>query len=147
MKIRVKTSGYGGKTLNKKILVKTDDPENQKFNLIIRGKVASIVRISPKTVSLKGIPGEVLETVVSIEPRDKYRFSILEINQRVGEKIKAELVAPKKGESVWQVRVVARSEIAEDLYDVITLKTDSQYKSKITIRVYATYLENENSKS
>lgn len=127
--------------------MKTDDPENQKFNLVIRGKVESIVRITPKTVSLAGMPGEVLEAVVKIEPRERYEISILGIDQRFGEKIKAELVAPKEGESVWQVKVVARSEIAEELYDVITLKTDSQYKSKINIRVYATYHEKEKTKS
>jgi hypothetical protein len=48
---------------------------------------------------------------------------------------------------VWQVKITSTSQKAEDLYDIITLKTDSKYKPKLTIRVYAIYLAAEKTKS
>lgn len=116
-----------------------------------------MVEITPRTVSLSGAPGDVLEAVVTITPMDKYKFSILGLDQKFNTQIKATLVTPdmvtpdmvKPGKEnlAWQVKITSTSEKADDLYDIITLKTDSKYKPKLTIRVYAIYLEDEKSKS
>jgi hypothetical protein len=141
IKIGIKTSGYGGKTLKKKILVKTDDPNNRKFHLVVTGKVEKVVDITPRTVSLSGAPGEVLEARVTITPTEKYRFSILGLEQKYNTQIKAQLVKPAQGDLAWQVKITSTSQKADDLYDVITLKTDSKYKPTLKIRVYAIYLK------
>ncbi len=115
-----------------------------------------MVAITPRTVSLSGAPGDVLETVVTIIPMEKYKFSILGLDQKFNTQIKATLVTPdmvtpdmvKSGKEnlVWQVKITSTSQKADDFYDIITLKTDSKYKPKLTIRVYAIYLA-EKSKS
>ncbi len=114
---------------------------------MVTGKVESVVEITPQTVSLSGVPGEVLETVVTISPRDKYKFSILGLEQKFNTQIKAKLVKPGQGNPEWQVKITTTSEKADDLYDIITLKTDSKYKPTLKIRVYAIYLEDEKTNS
>jgi len=131
-------------------LVKTDDPANKKFHLTVTGMVDAVVEISPRTVSLSGAPGDVLEAMVTITPMDKYKFSILGLDQKFNTQIKATLVTPDmvnqdmvkpgKKNSAWQVKITSTSQKADDFYDIITLKTDSKYKPKLTIRVYAIYL-------
>jgi len=133
--------------LKKKILVKTDDPVNKQLYLTVTGKVETVVDITPKTVSLRGVPGDVLQTMVTITPVEKYDFSILELNQKFNTDIKAQLIKPEKDNSSWQVKISSTSQIADDFYDVITLKTDSKYKPTLKIRVYAIYLKKDNKKS
>ncbi len=114
-----------------------------------------MVEITPRTVSLSGAPGDVLEAMVTITPLDKYKFSILGLDQKFNTQIKATLVKPDmvrpdivnqdmdnpgKKKSAWQVKITSTSSKADDFYDIITLKTDSKYKPKIIIRVYAIYL-------
>jgi len=133
--------------LKKKILVKTDDPGNKQFYLTVTGKVETVVDITPRTVSLRGVSGDVLEAIVTITPADKYGFSILELKQKFNTDIKAQLIKPEKEKSSWQVKISSTSQKADDFYEVITLKTDSKYKPTLTIRVYAIYLKKDNKKS
>ena len=131
----------------KKIKVKSDDPENRQFDLVITGKVDHIVKIVPSTVSLSGTPGQELKAIVTITPAEKYGFSILELSQKIDTQIQAELIRPKPGSKDWQVQIKASSDKADDLYDIITLKTDSPYKPKLKIRVYAIYMDDSGKKS
>ncbi len=133
--------------MTKTIKVKTNDPGNRQFNLVITGRVDHIVKIVPSTVSLSGAPGQELKTVVTITPEEKYGFSILELSQKINTQIQAELVRPKPGSRDWQIKIKASSDKADDLYDIITLKTDSQYKPKLKIRVYAIYMDDSGKKS
>jgi hypothetical protein len=139
-------------------LVKTDDPDNKKLHLTVTGTVEAVVDITPGTVSMSGAPGEALEAMVPITPLGKYKFSILEMDQKFNTQIKATLIPPpdmvnpekmKPGQKnpVWQVKITSTSQKADDLYDIITLRTDSKYKPKLTIRVYAIYLADEKNKS
>jgi hypothetical protein len=133
--------------MNKRILVKTDDPEKKKFYLTITGQVSAIVDIKPGVVSLSGAPGETLEAVVTITPSKEHDLKILEISQKFNANIKAELVAPENGQRQWKVKVRAFSDKADDFYDILTLKTDNPLKPKLKIRVYAIYFEKGNNKS
>ena len=127
--------------MNKRIMVKTDDPSNAQFYLTITGRVNRVAEVSPSVVSLSGVPGEALEATVTITPAENYEFKILEMSQKFNDQIKAELLAPKPGEKAWQIRVKTYSDKADDLYDIITLKTDSPYKPQLKVRVYAIYFD------
>lgn len=125
--------------MKKTILVKTDDPEKKKFNLIVTGPVEKVVDINPRSVYLNGNPGDTLEAVVNITPSEKYQFSILGMEQKIRTGIKARLIEPKGDKKSWQIKIKSTSDTAGNLYDVLTLKTDSQYKPRLTIRVYAVF--------
>lgn len=109
--------------------------------------MGKIVDISPATVNMTGAPGQVLETVVTISPKKEYAFSILGLEQRFNNKISAELISPANSTSPWQVKVRSKSDKVDDLYEVITLKTDSKLKPRLKIRVFATYMAAAGSKS
>ncbi len=133
--------------MKKTILVKTDDPGKKKFNLVVTGLVEKVVEINPVSVYLDGTPGETLESIVTITPSEKYKFSILGMEQKINTRIKAQLMEPKGDEKFWQIKIKSTSDKADDLYDVLTLKTDSQYRPILTIRVYAIFLKKQESKS
>ena len=127
--------------MKKVIAVKTDDPEKKQFNLVVTGHVEKIVDILPETVYLKGYPGDTLEAVVNITPFEKYPFSILGMETRGNASIKTSLIESMDNKKSWQVKIKSTSDKVQNLYDVLTLKTDSQYKPTLTIRVYAIFLE------
>ena len=129
--------------MKKTTIVKTDDPANKKFKLIVTGQVEKVVDITPATVYLDGNPGDTLEAVVSITPSEKYKFSILGMEQKNNTKIKASLIEPKGDEKSWQIKISSTSDKAGDLNDVLTLKTDSKYKPILKIKVYAIFLEKQ----
>ncbi len=127
--------------MKKNIQVKTDDPENKQFNLVVKGPVEKVVDITPASVYLKGNPGKVLEAVVTITPSEKYQFSILGIEPRGNAGIKSMLIAPTEKKKFWQVKIKSTSDKVQRFFDVITLKTDSPYKPKITIMVTVKFFE------
>ncbi len=126
----------------KKILVKTDDPQNKKFYLKISGKVKERVKISPRTVNLSGAPGQTLSDVVTIEPMQGDKLNILDMKLQLNKQIKAELIKPGQGQKNWQVRVSCFSDRSTNTYDLITLTTDDPNKPRLKIRVYAVFEEN-----
>ena len=133
--------------MKKVIQVKTDDPGKKKFNLVVTGPVEKIVDISPGSVFLNGNPGDTLEAVVNITPYEKYPFSILGIETRGNAGIKPVLVAPVEEKKTWKVKIKCTSDKAQNLYDVLTLKTDSPYKPKLIIRVHAIFSDKKALKS
>ena len=133
--------------MKKVIKVKTDDPAKKQFKLVVTGPVEKVVDISPETVHLSGVPGDTLEAVVNITPSEKYPFSILGMKTRGNAGIKPELVAPAENKKTWQIRIQCSSDKIQNLYDVLTLKTDSRYKPKLIIRVSAMFLKKKASKS
>ncbi len=127
--------------MKKTIVVKTDDPKNRKFNLIVKGPVEKVVDIKPASVYMDGNPGDTLESTITITPAEKYNFSILEVNQKINKGITATLIEPDKDKKSWQIKLKSTSDKADDLYEILTVKTDSKYKPTLTIRVYAIFLE------
>lgn len=134
--------------MNKRILVKTDDPANKKLFLTITGKVNSVVHIKPAVVSLSGMPGQTLESTVTITPAENYDMKILGLTQKFkNNNIKAQLLPPEQGSREWRVKIESFSDKADDFYDILTLKTDSKLKPKLRVRVYAIYLDKKGRKS
>jgi len=127
--------------MKKVTLVQTDDPEKPKFKVTVTGKVDQVVTIKPKSVYLQGNQGDTLETMIEITPSQKYQFSILGLEQKKNTDIKASLIAPEGDEKSWQIRVKAESDKAGQIYDLLTLKTDSKYRPSLAIRVYAQFAE------
>ena len=121
--------------------VQTDDPEKPKFTVTVTGKVDQVVTIKPKSVYLQGNQGDTLETMIEITPSQKYQFSILSLEQKKNTDIKASLIAPEGDKKSWQIKVKAESDKAGQIYDLLTLKTDSKYRPSLAIRVYAKFAE------
>ncbi len=137
------TNGYGGKTLVKKIDVRTDDPARQRIRLTVRGEVDSVVEISPEVVRLKGTVDENVTSAVTVVPSDKYDFSILSGQVKKGEDIRAEFQKDVPSEGCWRIVVKNIRKKSGRYYDEIHLETDSELKPRVKIRVFGTITENE----
>ena len=138
-----KTGGYGGKTMKKTILVKTDDPNKKKFNLMVKGEVEKVVDIQPTGVFLDGRPGDTLESVITITPSAKYMFRITEMQQNPESGVLAALVPPEKENDPWKVTVKIHSDETGRFFDRLILKTDSPYEPTLKIVVSALFIPGE----
>jgi len=127
--------------MTKTILVKTDDPQKNTLNLVVTGQVEYLAEISPQAVYLNGKAGETLEAVVSITPSEKYAFTILGLEKKNNSRIEVKLIHPEKGSKSWQIKIKCRSEKVEDLYDNLIIKTDSEYRPTLEIKVSVMFLE------
>ena len=127
--------------MTKTIMVKTDDPYHNTLNLVGTGLVERIAEIDPQAVYLTGKAGDTLESVVSITPSEKYAFNIIGFEKRNSTGIEAALIRPEKENKTWQIRIKCRSDKAQDLYDELILKTDSNYVPNFRIRVSAMFLD------
>ncbi len=133
--------------MKKTTLVKTDDPEKRKFNIVVTGPVEKVANINKSTVNLTGTPGDTLETVVTITPSEKYKFSITGMKQRIDSKVVAKLVAPKDGDKSWKINIKSTSDKIGPLNDILTLQTDSEYMPTLIVRVFTSFLKKENPQS
>ena len=133
--------------MKKATLIRTDDPEKSRFKVTVTGKVDRVVTIKPRSVYLQGNQGDTLETMIEITPSPKYQFSILGLEQKTNTNIKASLIAPEGEEKSWRIKIKAESDKAGQIYDLLTLKTDSKYRPSLAIRVYAKFIEKKESDS
>ena len=131
--------------MNKTIVVRTSDPNKKQLKLFVKGPVERIATVKPASVYLYGVPGKKVESVVTITPAPKYPFSILDMKNLKGSGIESELVKPEKKGDPWQVRVSATAPKVSNLFDSITLTTDSKFKPVIRIRVSVMFVEEKKS--
>lgn len=122
--------------MKKTTVVKTDDPEKGRFTLTVKGPVERVVTITPRSLYVKGTAGDTLEGVVRITPSEKHPFTITGLKQKGHFDVKAVLTAPKEDEKSWQVEMTATSGTPVQMYDLITLETDSSYLPTIPVRAY-----------
>jgi hypothetical protein len=117
--------------------VYTNDQSRPRQDLIISGPVEKFVTIRPKHVSLRGYAGDSIKSKVSIIPEKKYPFKILDARAQKGKDISIVLAEVKKsGNQAWELSVENLKKEKGRFYDTIILKTDSQVKPELKVRVY-----------
>ncbi|MBL7181106.1 MAG: hypothetical protein ISS65_13010 [Desulfobacterales bacterium] len=142
IKIKVATSGYGGRNVNKNITVTTNDQKNRQLKLTIGGHVENFVTITPNRVNLMGYAGQPLKAVVKIVPEQKYPFKITGTEAAGQQNISYILEQAEPGKDTGYILTVENSKKEKGrYYEVISLKTDSQIKPLIKIGVYGTIIE------
>ena len=140
--MKLATSGYNGKDIKKTAIIHSNDPENPKFTLTISGHVEKFVDLNPKYVRLTGYAGTRISVPVNIVPTAKYPFKIIDVASRSGTFITYTLTERKPDEGNGYTLLIENLKTDKGRYmDRLTLTTDSQIQSKITIRVYGNILE------
>ena len=125
----------------------TSDPMNQQINLSISGSVEAIASIKPKRVKLSGLAGVPISETVTIIPREKYPFKILETRAQRGKNIRYRLKEEKNSENtIYLLTVENMRQEKGNYYDKIELITDNRHRKKILINVYGSILEPEKRK-
>ena len=147
IKIKVNTSGYGGRQIKKNISVITDDPQQPQINLVISGKVNNFAVISPRFAHLTGPAGKPLKVDVDIAPEDQYPFKILNVTAQNGANIKYRLARKNSQGHERYVLTVENTKPDKGRYaDTILLQTDSKVKPEIEIRVYGNIFDPQQKK-
>lgn len=128
------TSGYGGHTLNKTIVVMTNDPQRPNLEFKIRGKVQQIVSIQPPNARLAGLLGQELKSEILITPAPEHSFKIIKAWTRSGENIRFELKENRISGYLLTVENLKKDE--GRYYDVIFMQTDSSMRPQLKISVF-----------
>ncbi len=138
------TSGYGGKTLKKSIVVHTNEASNPRLNFSVSGQVNKFVTIAPKSVKLTGPVGKKIQRTVTITLEEKYPFNILGTSVRDGKNIKFKLEDSIRLKPRGYLLTVENLKEEKGRYfDTISLKTDSAIQPLIHIRVYGNILDDK----
>jgi len=92
---------------------------NPKIYLTISGNVEKFVTIMPKRISLVGVEGQELQTIVKIIPEEKYPFKILDI------------LAVEKSNISYQLKEINTSDRTEYAIEIKNLKKDKGYYNEV----------------
>ncbi len=146
--IKVDTSGYGGRTITKRITVKTNDPKQPIHYLIVAGNIERFVTLVPKRVSLRGYEGKQMVSTVKIIPEEKYPFKIVGSEALFGNNIRFKIEATKTSKRTEYVLTVENLKKDKGrYYDTISLKTDSKIRPLIKVRVNGYILAKDRKKN
>ncbi|MGD9157088.1 MAG: DUF1573 domain-containing protein [Desulfobacteraceae bacterium] len=139
---RFRSKGYGGRTVNKRIHVKTNDPKHSSLDLSITGHVNKIVGITPENIILKGASGKKIESDITITPDAGHPFRILEAKPKIGKYISCNLKKVNDPGPLKYTLTVTNLRKEKGRYsDYIYIRTDSNILPRISIRVKGDILE------
>jgi hypothetical protein len=117
--------------------VYTNDKSRPRQDLVISGLVEKFVSIRPQHVSLRGYAGDTIKGKVTITLEKKYPFKILDARAQSGENINFELdEINKNGSPGYELNVENLRQKTGRYYDTIILKTDSEIRPELNVRVY-----------
>ena len=140
--IKIDTAGYGGRKLQKKAVIHTNDKKQPPLRLHIFGKVEKFATISPKRVKLTGEAGKEIKGYVRIIPEKKYPFKLVEQKEGQGKNISytIERVVAETGEE-YLLTVKNLKQTKDRYFETITIKTDTMIQPEIKIRIYGNITE------
>ena len=139
---RFRSRGYGGRKVNKRIHVKTDDPKYNSLDLSITGHVDKLFDISPQNILLKGNAGKKIESEITIIPDAGHNSQILEAKPQIGKYISCSLKKTDDSGPLKYILTVTNLRKEKGRYsDHILVKTDSDTLRRISIRVSGDILE------
>ncbi|QTA86654.1 Uncharacterized protein dnm_026780 [Desulfonema magnum] len=130
------TTGRVGK-LTKSATVHTNDKKHPRLKLTISTHVEKFANITPKRVRLNGLVGDQISSSVTIVPKKKYPFRIVEAKASRGENISIKLEEKKQEKGDEYLLAIQNMKKEKGRYfDTVLLKTDSKVKPEIKISVY-----------
>lgn len=133
--VKVSTKGYGGRTITESVSIQTNDTKQPNLKVTVRGPVEKLAEITPSRAILTGPEGKPLSVQISITPKDKFPFKIVNIRARKGNFIKYGLEEIKESGKSSYILTVENTKPDKGRYsDVIYLDTDN--KSFPPVHVY-----------
>ena len=105
------------------------------------GKVEKFADISPQFLRMVGMAGQPISSSTTITPEKKYDFKIIEAFAEKGTDIKVTLSLRPEGAPGYIVSVENLKKTIGRYYDTVVLKTDSELKPVIKIKVYGNIIK------
>lgn len=135
--VRLDTSGYGGKDLERSLNITTNEPGNPVIELMLSGKVETVYSMTPKIAKLEGRSGERINTSIMVIPEPKYPFKILAIRAESEDRIQFQLEETMwEGRSAFRLHITNKRKEPGRYLDHLSLTTDSQAVPTIRIGVF-----------
>lgn len=136
IRLRLDTSGYGGRKVVKSAEVLTSDPAAPAVTLRLSGEVQRLALIQPRVLHLRGEAGERLRGEILVQPEEAHPFRILEARAGGGT-IRVETLAEQRnGRPAFRLQVENVRTEAGSFNDTIRLKTDHPRKPELDLRVF-----------
>ncbi len=130
------SKGSGGMTVDYKIRVETNDPGKGAFDLTLTGHVDPIAIITPERAILTGNAGEEIKTELTITSDARNPFKIISAGPMTGKDISFSLKEIDGSKPIKYLLTVKNIRKEKGTYrDYITLKTDSDVRPAISIKV------------
>ncbi|MBN2419565.1 MAG: DUF1573 domain-containing protein [Deltaproteobacteria bacterium] len=121
--------------VNYKIRGDSNDPNNESFDLTIKGQVDPVLIIEPGRVNLEGSAGENLETEIYITHDKRHPLKVLSAESKKG-LISVRLEEVKGAEqNKYKVKITSLKKEKGKFSDYVSLKTDSDIYPDKQIRV------------
>lgn len=135
------STGLTGR-LMKRILVKTNDPEQERLMLTVQADVLPLATLEPSNVNFGAIePGSKYETTIKLTPRKDKPFKILKTEPGVySSVIKSVRTKDKDGSYSLVIQVKAGDNEAR-VVDEIKITTDLPGHPSITLRIYGNIIK------
>lgn len=134
IKVKVPTSGRGGKTVTEEFFAYTNDDQNKRVLLKVIAQIKSVVSIQPEKVHLWGNAGEEITETIIITPQKNYEFKIIDIVAANGKEI--EYKVEKLEDNSYRLFVANKKNEKGTYSDILFLKTDSKLKPALRINIF-----------
>ena len=116
--------------------MRTNDPKHPIFTLTLSGKVEKFMEMRPAQARLEGQAGAPLSVEIEILQNKDYPFTILGIETKRTDSIRAEVVAPCDNATQRCILRVENLRTAKGRYaETITVRTDNRAKPSFPIPV------------
>jgi hypothetical protein len=135
-KITIKgdTTGYGGTSFDRDILVSTNDPQKSVFHIYYYGKVEEFAYIEPKVLVLRGAAGQPIQSTVTITPRKEYPFTLIHVDIDDSLKDKVKFSKDQK-DGKYLITVDNIKESPGKYLGKLFMKTDSPLKPEMKMYI------------
>jgi hypothetical protein len=131
--LEIKTKGFQG-NVHKTARVSTSDPKRPQITIGLKGKIWTAIQMKPRYAHLKGVLGDPMETVVSLQADKEEPLEIAVVSVSIPEKITVELIEVEKGRS-YQVKIKNKVDQQTTYNGLVKLSTNYPEKPELLIRV------------
>jgi hypothetical protein len=139
--VKLSTNGYGGRTIQEIVYIQTNDIQQPRLSVIVKGSVEKFVEIKPGRAMLVGKAGTSAEQKIRIIPQDRYPFQVVKTRAKDGKNIQFHLEEVKSSEKkTYLLTVENRKPDKGRYYDQIFIDTDYPEYPVIRIQVMGNIL-------
>lgn len=131
--LQVKTAGYQGK-ISRGAKVYSNDPSNQPETISIGVFVRVSIRVSPRTVNFRGLPGESITKTINVRSALNKPLSIEPTAFDLDKKVTYKIEPVQEGKN-FRIVFTSIPGPAETYHGFLKLKTNYTEKPEITIPI------------
>jgi hypothetical protein len=136
--VKIDTSSYGQGDLKKTVKVYTNDTKNSLVTLTVKASIKVYINISPKSVILSGLEGNVISKSVTITGNGDKPLSLEPEIFSLEQKVTYQIETVEEGK-IYKIHFKNAPEATGSINGVLILKTSYPEKPEISIPIRARF--------